>query len=191
MDVNEGRLIGSLQGPFFGCSAAYYDPLAATAHFRHRASAEPCYVEVIRGQSSGKEAPSTPRLAAYLVPWTDELGPIHCLQERRLIHTGTAVLGNQTHFYKPPPLTEADMKFLRELAALDKAHPLVRAHHEDLFSSLFVERNRASLNNLPQRVRRWHLRTSTNAALRKQTHNSVPQQGRSLPTSWTWPTNLA
>jgi hypothetical protein len=42
------------------------------------------------------------------------------------------------------------MKFLRDLAALDKAQPLVRAHHEDLFPSLFVERNRASLNNLPQ-----------------------------------------
>jgi hypothetical protein len=27
------------------------------------------------------------------------------------------VLGNQTDFYKPPPLTEADMKFLRDLAA--------------------------------------------------------------------------
>jgi hypothetical protein len=36
------------------------------------------------------------------------------------------------------------MQFLRDLAALDKAH------HEDLFPSLFVERNRASLNNLPQ-----------------------------------------
>jgi hypothetical protein len=47
------------------------------------------------------------------------------------------------------------MKFLRDLAALDKAHPLVRTHHEDLFQqllapSLFVERNRASLNNLPR-----------------------------------------
>jgi hypothetical protein len=47
------------------------------------------------------------------------------------------------------------MKFLRDLAALDKAHPLVRAHHEDLSQqllppSLFVKRNRASLNNLPQ-----------------------------------------
>jgi hypothetical protein len=60
------------------------------------------------------------------------------------------VLGHQTDFYKPPPLAEADMKFLRDLAALDKAQPLVRAHHEDLFPSLFVERNRASLNNLPQ-----------------------------------------
>jgi hypothetical protein len=64
------------------------------------------------------------------------------------------VLGNQTDFYKPPPLTEADMKFLRDLAALDKAHPLVRPHHEGLFQqllapSLFVERDRASLNNLP------------------------------------------
>jgi hypothetical protein len=65
------------------------------------------------------------------------------------------VLRNQTDFNKPPPLTEADMKFLRDLAALDKAHPLVRAHHEDWFEQLlapllFVERNRASLNNLPQ-----------------------------------------
>jgi hypothetical protein len=60
------------------------------------------------------------------------------------------VLGNQTDFYKPPPLTEAEMQFLRDLAALDKAHLLVRTHHEDLFPSLFVERNRASLNNLPQ-----------------------------------------
>jgi hypothetical protein len=42
------------------------------------------------------------------------------------------------------------MKFLRDLAALDKAQPLVRANHEDLFPSLFVECNRASLNNLPQ-----------------------------------------
>jgi hypothetical protein len=47
------------------------------------------------------------------------------------------------------------MKFLRALAALDKAHPLLRAHREDLFQqllapSLFVERNRAPLNNLPQ-----------------------------------------
>jgi hypothetical protein len=33
VDVNEGRLIGSRQGSFFGCSAAYYDRLAATAHF--------------------------------------------------------------------------------------------------------------------------------------------------------------
>jgi hypothetical protein len=61
----------------------------------------------------------------YLLPWTDELGRMHCLQEGRHIHTGTAVLGHQTDFYKPPPLTEADMKFLRDLAALDKAHPLV------------------------------------------------------------------
>jgi hypothetical protein len=60
------------------------------------------------------------------------------------------VLGNQADFYKPPPLTEADVTFLRDLAALYKAHPLVRAHHEDLFPSLFVERNHASLNNLPQ-----------------------------------------
>jgi hypothetical protein len=80
----------------------------------------------------------------------DELARIHCLQKGRLIHTGTAVLGNQTDFYKPPPLTEADMKFLRDLAALNKAQPLVRAHHEDLFPSIFVQRNRASLNNLPQ-----------------------------------------
>jgi hypothetical protein len=48
--INRLRLI------FFGCSAAYYDPLAATTHFRHRASAKPCYVEVVRGQSSGKES---------------------------------------------------------------------------------------------------------------------------------------
>ena len=91
----------------------------------------------------------------YLLPWTDELGRIHCLKKGRLIHTGTAVLGNQTDLYEPPPLTEADMKFLRDLSALDKAHPLVRARHEDLFQqllapSLFAERNRASLNNLPQ-----------------------------------------
>jgi hypothetical protein len=60
------------------------------------------------------------------------------------------VLGNRTDFNKPPPLTEADTQFLRDLAALDKAYPLVRAHHEDLCPSLFVERNRASLKNLPQ-----------------------------------------
>jgi hypothetical protein len=60
------------------------------------------------------------------------------------------VLGNQTGFYKPPPLTEADMRFLRDLAALNKAHPLVRAHHENLFPSLFVERNRALLSKSPQ-----------------------------------------
>ena len=52
MDVNERRL----RAPFLGCSAAYYDPLAATAHFRHRASAEPCNVEVIRGRTSRKES---------------------------------------------------------------------------------------------------------------------------------------
>jgi hypothetical protein len=40
------------------------------------------------------------------------------------------VLGNQTDFYNPPPLTEAGMHFLGDLAALDKAQPLVRAHHE-------------------------------------------------------------
>ena len=42
------------------------------------------------------------------------------------------------------------MQFLRDLAALNKAHPLVQAHDEDLFPSLFVARNRASLNKLPQ-----------------------------------------
>ena len=52
---------------------------------------------------------------------------VGCPQKDRLIHTATAVLGNQTDFYKPPPLTEADMTFLRDLAGLDKAHPLVRA----------------------------------------------------------------
>lgn len=60
------------------------------------------------------------------------------------------MFGNQTDFYKPPPLTVVDMKFPRVLVALDKVQPLVRAHHEELFPSLFVERHRASLNNLPQ-----------------------------------------
>ena len=114
--------------------AAYNDPLATTAFFRHRASAEPCYVEVVRGQSSGKKSTVNSTFGSNIFfPWTDELGRIHCLERGRLIHTGTAVLGNQRDFYKPPPLTEADMKFLRDLAALDKADPLVRAHHEDLF----------------------------------------------------------
>jgi hypothetical protein len=48
VDVNERRSRAS----FSGCNAAYYDPPAATAHLRHRASAETCNAEV-------KEAPST------------------------------------------------------------------------------------------------------------------------------------
>jgi hypothetical protein len=89
----------------------------------------------------GKESTVNHVWQKYLLPWTDELGRIHCLQKRRLIHTGTAVLGNQTDLYKPPLLTEADMQSLRDLAALNKAHPLVRAHDDDLFPSLFVPKD--------------------------------------------------
>jgi hypothetical protein len=93
-----------------GCSAAYYDPRAATARFTHRASVELRCVEVIRGRSTGKESTV-----------------------------------NTTEFYKPPPLTEADMKFLRHLGALDRTHPLVRAHHEDLFQQLLAQQGQASM----------------------------------------------
>ena len=72
-------------------------------------------IELERSQQGSSRSKKSPDDHSF--PWTDELGRIHCLQNRRLIHTGTAVLGNQTDFYKPPPLTEADMQFLRDVRA--------------------------------------------------------------------------
>jgi Protein of unknown function (DUF4238) len=88
----------------------------------------------------------------YLRAWS-EGGKIYCLQNNRIFHTGTPVLGITTDFYKLQSLTEADLPLLKFLFTLDKAHPIARKHHEMVLQNilapmLFVQQNREKLNNM-------------------------------------------
>jgi hypothetical protein len=80
-------------------------------------------------------------------------GKVYCLQGDRIFPTGTPVLGVKTDFYKVHLFTEADLKLLHFLLALDKVHPIARKHHEMVLQNiltpmLFVQQNRGRLDNM-------------------------------------------
>ena len=73
----------------------------------------------------------------YLRSWSVH-GEVFCLQNDRIFRTGTPVLGVITDFYKLRPLTNEDLKLLHLLLALDKVHPLARAHHDMVLRNLLT-----------------------------------------------------
>jgi hypothetical protein len=88
----------------------------------------------------------------YLCAWSVD-GKVYCLQGDRIFPTGTPVLGVKTDFYKVHLFTEADLKLLHFLLALDKVHPIARKHHEMVLQNiltpmLFVQQNRGRLDNM-------------------------------------------
>ncbi len=85
----------------------------------------------------------------YLRAWSVD-GAVYCLQEGRIFHAGTTVLGIEKDFYKLPPLTDADLKLLAFLLDLDNAPPIVRMYLDTVLRNilgpmLFARQNRDRL----------------------------------------------